>query len=351
MTAFVQPGFLPGKQRPTTASSGGSLKIDKAAIAARVAAAPGIAADQESMLAQILEAIRRFIAGILRALGLRRNPPAPPKETAEQAVARAKASQPAPAVVETPEEIRVDGLPESTLDRLRITVDEIVNAADGSSLSDSLRETLTSMPDIQQRQVLRVLINQNAMDTKQARELSASTMQETHAMLAPFCEKHAIKPDAALALLRADLSSISGVLAAKIDPDCTIRQHVGELQKLDSALAGLACHRGVLCTLAMDSGAYSRDEVSRMVHAAGIDPAFLSPAASEVLGVPSAEPQPAAGHLVERGMMDVGQANELLQGATVDAALSTQRELKADGQDDDVSEFLSQPSIGPRQVM
>jgi hypothetical protein len=319
--------FFAAPKSATTANDG-TLNIDKSVIAARVKAAPGVGPDDEGMLARILESIRRFITSILRTLGLAKSSPVSTQQQGSQMAT--------PSMRETADSLRVDGLPKSALDRMRMTVDEIVNVADGTSLSDSLRASITSMPEIRQKQVLRVLLQQNTTDTLRAKRLEGSLTDEIHRMLGPVSASFDIEPDAALALLRADLTDGGGSIASVIDPDKKISPHVTELQKVDSALAGLALHRGSLCTLAMDSGAYTREELSTL----GIDASFLadlsakgSHDANTVEGEPGETVadlrQQRVGatiiDLVSRRVFDAeDRGDPLLNGAAVDAALSSE---------------------------
>jgi hypothetical protein len=80
-------------------------------------------------------------------------------------------------------------------------------------------------------------------------------------MLTPFATEHRIEPATALTLLRAGLDSGGITVAQRRDPDGQIRAHVAELQRLESALAGLARHRGTICALSIESGAYTRPDM------------------------------------------------------------------------------------------
>jgi len=333
----IEPTFF--AVRPATSATRGTLRVDKSVIASRVKAAPGVAADDESMLARVLEAIRAFIASICRTFGLRKDPPA---TTAAQDDAQA-----APSMTETKDEIKVEGLPESALDRVRKTVDEMVSAADGASLSNSLRSALLSMPDMGKRQVFRVLLSQNSADTLNVRQVSATLKSNIERMVAPFAEKHGLAPDAVLELFRADLDGEGGSIANRIDPKGEIRGHVEELKRLDSALAGLARHRGTICALAIDSGVCTHEDVSAMLEQQGIDAAFLS-AADSPASTPTTEASEAVTHLVKLGMVDAAQAEKIAHAAGVDAALSAEKEFDTGGQDSDLIASLNGASTLPR---
>ncbi|MFL9867610.1 hypothetical protein PQR67_25825 [Paraburkholderia fungorum] len=342
MTATVSPAFLAAAQRPTTSAANGTLRIDKTAIAARLKAAPAVAPSAESMLSGVLEAIRRFLESIFHALGFRKPKPKDGDVSKEEVQQLAP-----PAITETKDEICVEGLPHSALARVRKTVDAIVNAADGASLSNSLRTALLSMPDLGQRQVFRVLLQQNLTDTANTRNVSTTLRQDIERMLTPFATEHRIDPAAALALLRADLDSGGNTVAQRMDPDGQIRGHIGELQRLDSALSGLALHRGTVSTLAIDSGAYTRDEVRALIERQGVDAAFLadSPGSAQAI-----DTDPAISRLVEQGVIDTDTGNDISRAAAVDAALSVQSELGPDMKGDDLRDFIktNSPPVRPK---
>jgi hypothetical protein len=294
----------------------------------------------------------------------------------------------APLLTETENELRVDGLPEPSLDRVRQTVDDLVDSADGMALPNSLRSAL-AMPEIGRRQAFRVLLQQNISDTVQMREVSKAIQHDVQRMIEPFAQQHGIEPAAALAIFRADLDSGGGVLANRIDPNSELRGHVAEWKKLDSALAGLAQCRGVICTHAIEGGGYTREEIAALVAQQGFDTEFLFKAEADAAR-PVIEPVIAEGgsrvgnvvslasyrghepvmppdyspskqledvskaikHLVEEGAIDQESANTVVEAAIVDAALSDESEFETEIQGDDLGDFVkkrhtSAPSMKP----
>ncbi|MEX3630300.1 MAG: hypothetical protein VB138_13430 [Burkholderia sp.] len=383
--ATSAPSFF--SQKPITTLVGGALHVNKAALSARAQAAPGVASDDDGLFLRLIAAIRQFFARLCRAI-------LPSKFFASSVADNSRpdgfAASPqggqSPAMSETDQELVIDGLPESSLDRVRQTIDEMVSVAVGDTLPNSLRAAL-AMPELGRRQAFRVLLQQNFGDTRQMREVRVELRRQIAEMMEPFANEYGIDKETALTLFRADLENGGGAIADRVDPNSEIRGHVAELKRLETALAALAKARGTICTRAMEAGAHTREELAAVVTAQGLDTEFLfkaeaaaaqpadampesassaasTPASANVVSmadyrqspdsnVPAdytpAEGQPlspavvgAVDLLVEQGVIEREAAQEIAQSVVVDAALSDESEfeLEADAHGDDLGDFF-----------
>ncbi|KAG0164975.1 hypothetical protein DFQ30_009109, partial [Apophysomyces sp. BC1015] len=356
-------------QKPITTLVGGALRVNKVALSAWAQAAPGVAPDDDGLFLRLIAAIRQFFASSVA------------DNSRQNGLAVSPRDGQSPVASETDQELVINGLPESSVDRVRQTIDEMVNVAVGDTLPNSLKAAL-AMPELGRRQAFRVLLQQNFGDTRQMREVRGEFRRQIEEMIEPFANEYGIDKEAALTLFRADLES-GGVIANRIDPNNEIRGHVAELKRLESALAALAKARGTICTRAMEAGAYSREELAAAVAAQGFDTEFLFKA--EAVAVQSAEAtpeitaSPASGNvvsmadyrqspdsnvsadymsaqepplspavvgavnlLVEQGVIEREAAQDIAQSAVLDAALSNESEfeMEADAHGDDLGDFF-----------
>ncbi|MBN3744728.1 hypothetical protein G3N96_04670 [Burkholderia sp. Se-20373] len=385
--ATSAPSFF--SQKPIATLVGGALHVNKAALSARAQAAPGVASDDDGLFLRLIAAIRRFFARLCRVI-------LPSKFFASSVednsrpdgLSTSAQGGPFPTISETEEELVIDGLPESSLDRVRQTIDEMVNVAVGDTLPNSLKTAL-AMPELGRRQAFRVFLQQNFGDTRQMREVRAELRRQIEEMIEPFASEHGIDKETALTLFRADLESGGGVIAERVDPNSEIRGHVAELKRLETALAALAKARGMICARAIEAGVYTREELGAVVAAQGLDTEFLfkaeavaaqpaeamperdsstAPAPANVVsmadyrqstgapvpvdytpaeGVPLSPAVAAAvDMLVEQGVIEPVQAQEIAQSAVVDAALSDESEFEfeADTNGDDLGDFFKKDS-------
>lgn len=385
--ATSAPSFF--SQKPITTLVGGALHVNKAALSARAQAAPGVASDDDGLFLRLIAAIRRFFARLCRVI-------LPSKFFASSVEDNSRPDGlsvsaqggPLPAISETEEELVIDGLPESSLDRVRQTIDEMVNVAVGDTLPNSLKTAL-AMPELGRRQAFRVFLQQNFGDTRQMREVRVELRRQIEEMIEPFASEHGIDKETALTLFRADLESGGGVIAERVDPNSEIRGHVAELKRLETALAALAKARGTICARAIEAGVYTREELGAVVAAQGLDTEFLFKA--EAVAAQPAEAMPerdsstapapanvvsmadyrqstdapvpvdytpgdgeplspavaaAVDMLVEQGVIEPVQAQEIAQSAVVDAALSDESEFEfeADTNGDDLGDFFKKDS-------
>ena len=383
--ATSAPSFF--SQKPITTLVGGALHVNKAALSARAQAAPGVASDDDGLFLRLIAAIRQFFARLCRAI-------LPSKFFASSVADNSRpdgfAVSPqggqSPAMSETDQELVIDGLPESSLERVRQTIDEMVSVAVGDTLPNSLKAAL-AMPELGRRQAFRVLLQQNFGDTRQMREVRVELRRQIEEMIEPFANEYGIDKETALTLFRADLESGGGAIADRVDPNSEIRGHVAELKRLETALAALAKARGTICTRAMEAGAYTREELAAVVAAQGLDTEFLfkaeaaaaqpadtalesalsaatAPASANVVSMADyrqssdsnvpADYTPAEGRplspavvgavdlLVEQGVIEREAAQEIAQSVVVDAALSDESEfeLEADAHGDDLGDFF-----------
>jgi hypothetical protein len=382
--ATSAPSFF--SQKPITTLVGGALHVNKAALAARAQSAPGVASDDDGLFLRLIAAIRQFFARLCRAI-------LPSKLFASSAADNSRpdgfaVSPPGdvlpPAMSETDQELVIDGLPDSSLDRVRQIIDEMVGVAVGDTLPNSLKAAL-AMPELGRRQAFRVLLQQNFGDTRQMREVRVELRRRIEEMVEPFANEYGIDKETALTLFRADLENGGGAIANRVDPNSEIRGHVAELMRLESALSALAKARGMVCARAIEAGAYTREELGAVVAAQGLDTEFLfkaeavaaqpaeavavhggptSAVSSNVVSmadfrqstdaeVPSdylpAEGEPvspavagAMDMLIEQGVIEPAQAQEIAQSVAVDAALSDESEFEFedDAQGDDLGDFF-----------
>jgi hypothetical protein len=129
-----------------------------------------------------------------------------------------------------------------------------------------------------------------------------------------------------------------------IDPKGEIRGHVEELQRLDSALAGLARHRGTVCSLAIDNGVYTREDVGALLKEHGINPAFLAVAkeAPPQVGTPETDATETVARLVKLGVLDAEHREKFAHAVGLDAVLSAEKEFDVGGEGDDLSVAMQQ---------
>jgi hypothetical protein len=369
--------FFP--QSPVTTTAPGALTISKPALASRVR---GYASSdqEEGLVAKIIEAIRRFFARICRVFrpassstakssdNSLQKPPSdalglndlPPSELGEM-----------PSVAETDEELSLHGLSEPTLERIQEAVNNLIHSVEGSGLSNSVRAAL-SMQEGDQRTSFRVLLQHNLTDTLKMRSEAKALESDIESLITPYANKHGIIATQAIALLRADIESGGRFIADRVDPNCEIRGRVAELQRLNSSLAGLAKARGEICSGAIESGSYAREELSALIAQHGFDTEFLfsaepanaaQPASEEKTNVVSLAQykdssvansssvapsqatmvKEAIRELEKQGVIepDAEAENKIVQAATVDDVLSDEAEFETEMQGDDLGDFLS----------
>jgi hypothetical protein len=369
--------FFP--QSPVTTTAPGALTISKPALASRVR---GYASSdqEEGLVAKIIEAIRRFFARICRVFLPASSSTAKSSDNSLQKP-RSDAfglndllpSEPGemPSVAETDEELSLHGLSEPTLERIQETVNNLIHSVEGSGLSNSVRAAL-SMQEGDQRTSFRVLLQHNLTDTLKMRSEAKALESDIESLITPYANKHGITATRAIALLRADLESGGRFIADRVDPNCEIRGRVAELQRLNSSLAGLAKARGEICSGAVESGSYAREELSALIAQHGFDTEFLfraepanaaQPASEEKSNVVSlaqykdisvATSSPVAPsqatmvkeairELEKQGVIetDAEAENKIVQAATVDDVLSDEAEFETEMQGDDLGDFLS----------
>ncbi|SEI14366.1 hypothetical protein [Paraburkholderia hospita] len=380
--ATSAPSFF--SQKPITSLVGGALHVNKAALSARAQAAPGVAPDDDGLFMRLMAAIRQFFARLCRAILPSKFFDASVADNSRPDVTAPsyRESGPSPVLSENDHELVMDGLPESSLDRIRQTIDEMINVAVGDTLPHSLKAALT-MPELGRRQAFRVLLQQNFGDTRQMREVRNELRQQVEDLIDPFAREYGIDKEAALTLFRADLEAGGGSIADRVDPSSEIRGHVAELKRLESALSALAKARGTICTRAIQSGAYTREELAAVVAARGLDTEFLfkaeeaaaSPAEvkptdtavsasgnvvslaeyrqSSDSGVPadyaSVDENPlspavaeAVELLAEQGVIKQETTQEIAQAVALDAALSDESEfvVETEAHGDDLGDFF-----------
>lgn len=373
-----RPGNTFFPQSPVATTAPGALTISKPALVRHVrgSASPD---DEEGLIARIIEAIRRFFARICRVF-------LPASSSAnvgsDNSLQRPSSDrvvlndQPVgadrfPSVTETDEELSLQGLSEPTLERIQETVNQMIHSVEGSGLSDSVRSAL-SMPEGDQRTAFRVLLQHNLSDTLKMRAESAALEGDIESLILPYASGHGIAAAQAIALLRADLESGGRFIANRIDPNSEIRGRVAELQRLNSTLAGLAKARGEICSGAIESGSYTREELGALIAQQGFDTEFLfrpDPVVAHQAVVESTnnvvslseykEGNGAAGpavvhsqeamvkeairELEKQGVIEPGAVAEeaIVQAAAVDDVLSDEAEFETDMQGDDLGDFLS----------
>ncbi|MBC8641560.1 hypothetical protein IAG25_32575 [Caballeronia sp. EK] len=367
--------FFP--QNPVTTAAPGALTVSKPALASRVRgyASPD---QEEGLIEKIIEAIRRFFARICRVFlpasssanrvsdnSLQK----PPTDALGLGDLSRPESEGMPSVAETDDEISLHGLPEPTLERIQETVDKLIHSVEGSGLSDSVRSALF-MSEGDQRTTFRVLLQHNLSDTLKIRSETKALETDIESLISPYANEHGITTAQATALLRADLESGGTFIANRVDPNCEIRGRVAELLRLNSSLAGLAKARGEICTSAIDSGAYVREELGALIAQQGFDTEFLFkpeaaaavPASQEKSNVvslseykdgtvvgssPAASSQQAMvkeaiRELEKQGVIepDADAENKMVQAAAVDDVLSDEAEFETEMQGDDLGDFL-----------
>jgi len=367
--------FFP--QNPVTTAAPGALTVSKPALASRVRgyASPD---QEEGLIEKIIEAIRRFFARICRVFLPASSSASKVSDNSLQnaptdALGLGDLSRPdsqeMPSVSETDDQISLHGLPEPTLERIQETVDKLIHSVEGSGLSDSVRSAL-SMSEGDQRTTFRVLLQHNLSDTQKMRSETKALESDIESLISPYANEHGITTAQAIALLRADLESGGTFIANRVDPNCEIRGRVAELQRLNSSLAGLAKARGEICTGAIESGAYAREELSALIAQQGFDTEFLfkteaaapQPVSQEKSNVvslseykdgtvvgssPAASSQQAMvkeaiRELEKQGVIepDAVAENKIVKAAAVDDVLSDEAEFETEMQGDDLGDFL-----------
>jgi hypothetical protein len=250
-------------------------------------------------------------------------------------------------------------------------VNKLIHSVEGSGLSDSVRSAL-SMPEGDQRNCFRVLLQHNLSDTLKVRSEAKALETDIESLISPYANEHGITATQAVALLRAELESGSRFLANRVDANCEIRGRVAELQRLDSSLAGLAKARGEICSGAIQSGSYAREELGALIGQHGFDTEFLfrtepvvasqsmneektnvvslvqykdSSVATSSAVVPSQATmvEEAIRELEKQGVIeaDADAKNKIIQAAAVDDVLSDEAEFETEMQGDDLGDFLS----------
>lgn len=371
-TQLLTP-FFDKKQAVTI--NDGKLVVDKQALGNRLAAAPvGNDADRESILKRIIEAIRAFIRSVFRLFKSDSGVRSAADDGNVRTSGRSDDSDvSAPRMTESDSAITADNLPVSVLERVQKTLNEMIDSAVGQHLPDSLKAAL-KMPELGQKQAFRVLLQKNCTETQQMRSLCQSLQAQIDEMLVPFAEEYGLDIGGALAVFRADLEHGGGVIANMVDPKSELRAHVAELKRLESALAGQARARGVICDSALEAGVYDKDSLRELLTQQGIESDFLdvprtAPTETESVQVPAGEegkvvsmdayrgksastapPVPtspvvadALDKLTEQGVVSEEQSAEIAQAAVQDQVLSAEDafDVVADVQGDDLGDFLS----------
>lgn len=376
-TGLLGTTFFP--QNPVTTTALGALTVSKPALASRVRgyASPD---QEEGLIEKIIEAIRRFFARICRAFlpastSAGRNSDNSQQKLPADALGLGDLSRPGlegmPLVAETDDQISLHGLPDPTLERIQETVDKLIRSVEGSGLSNAVRSAL-SMSDGDPRTTFRVLLQHNLSDTLKMRSETKALESEIASLISPYANEQGIATAQAIALLRADFESGGTFIARRVDPNSEIRGRVAELQRLKSSLAGLAKARGEICTGAIDSGAYAREELGALIAQHGFDTEFLfkteqaaapQPVSQEQTNVVSLSEykvgtvvgsstaassqevmvKEAIRELEKQGLIepDAAAENKIVQAAAVDDVLSDEAEFETEMQGDDLGDFLS----------
>lgn len=353
-------------------------KASVASLARRMANRVDMA--EEDWISRLITAIKHFLARLYLALLPMRYAQGHPTEHANKNTSSETNSL--PLLSENEEECVVKGLPKSAFERIHRTVSEMVDAVAGERLPHSLKTAL-SMPELEQRQAFRVLLEQNFSDTTQIREMSAVLQSTIEEKVMPFAREYDLEMKVAVDILRADMENEEGVIAKRVDSSNEVRRHIDELKHLESALVGLAKARGMICTCALKSGVYTRDELREFVEEAGLASTFLyqhegaamapelrakaedgkvisiekyraktiqpreaaNQSTKEERAECSVSVRPALTKLVEQGVIKEKAAEELEQAAVLDAALSDEAEFDVDIQGDELDHFFQRHNV------
>ncbi len=369
-------------ESPLSSVVNGELHINKASVAdlaRRMAKRVGI--DEEDWISRLIMTIKRFLMRLYFALLPTRYGQSQFTDGANRYTLCEEADA-SPLLSEDEKSYVVKGLPNSALERIHHTVSEIVSGAVGERLPHSLKAAL-SMPELGQRQIFRVFLQQNLDDTNQIREVSAELRKIIEEKIIPFAREYHLDSKEAVDILCVDIGSEEGIIAGRLDSKEEVRSHIDELKHLDSALVGLAKARGMICASAMKSGAYTRDELAELVEQMGLASTFLYQ--SEYMTMPpelkakaeddnvisiekyqtkmsqsakdtnqcikegkvefSDSVRSALTKLAEQGVIEKEAAEKLEQEAILNAVLSEEAEFDVDIQTDELDDFFQRHPI------
>ena len=271
-----------------TAVEGDKLIVRKDALRERVKESPlKDTGTEEWSIRRLIEQIKALIARIARFFGMRSGPAAseagPPRDgegsghgdgdQRDDAVERARQAL---MQEESEDELTISGLPAGALDRVRSTIDGLVNSSVGKNLPESLKAAL-AMPELAQSSApLRVLLQTNCDETKQVRMLAEDLRTSIATLISPYATRFELTEDEALAVFLNDMRSGGGAIANVADPRGELRGHVVELERLETALASLAKARGQICGTALDAGVYDKNELADLLEKYGVESEFLA---------------------------------------------------------------------------
>jgi len=375
--------FFP--ENPIATTAAGALRISKPALASRAKSYAASPEQEDSLIAKIIEAIRRFFARICRAFlpasssksadsdnSLKKAPGDMKGRSGDMTGGLSSEAGARPSMAETDEELTLHGLSEKTLERVQQTVTDLIASVEGTGLSESVRSAL-SLTSEDQRTTFRVLLQHNLSDTLKIRSEARELESDIESLISPYADEHGLTAKQAVALLRADLESGGSFIANRVDPNCELRGRVAELQRLNSSLAGLARGRGQICAAAIESGSYPREELGTLIAQQGFDTEFLfrpeqvvdGPSAVDdektnvislanykdggnvlgPVGTPSGTTmvKDAIRVLVSHGVIEpeVEAEDKIVQAAAVDEVLSDEAEFETEMHGDDLGDFLS----------
>lgn len=260
----------------------GKMVVNKAALRNRVALSPvKDTVAEEWTMAHLIRQIRALLARIARFFGLGRGAPSvaaddgrgtPPSEVAAHG---APIDGGVPGLQETAESISLEGVPPSVLERVASTVNGMVDSSVGEHLPRSLKAALATPELAQSAAPLRVLLQNNCEESRQAEELLGELRENLNTLLAPYAEQYELTEDEAYALFVSDVRAGGGVISTIADSKGELVRFVSEVDRLEGLLASLAKARGQICATALNAGVYDKNELASLLEKYEVASNFL----------------------------------------------------------------------------
>ncbi len=283
--ALAQANVVP--LRPEVAYvDDGKVVVSKSALRGRVACSPvKDTAAEELSLMHLIQQIKALLARIARFFGFGRTPavaeageqgPADAAQAAASIARGAPRESEGPVVDETDDSITLQGVPPGVLDRVASTVNGLVDSSVGEHLPRSLKAALTTPELAQSAAPLRVLLQNNCEETRQAEQLLGELRGKLNAQLAPYAERFELSEDEAYALFVSDVRAGGRAISAIADPKGELNRFVGELDRLEGLLASLAKARGQICATALNAGVYDKNELANLLEKYEVASDFLA---------------------------------------------------------------------------
>lgn len=245
------------------------LWVDKSALANRVKKSPVQGHEAEGLtLRHLIEAIRALLRRIVSFFTGRTEAQAGEGQSNPEKGSGYDDGPPV-AATETPEGFSLTG-PQQLIDRVQTMVSGLVESATGQNLSASLRAALSTPELADPKIALRVLLQANCDLDRQMNGVMSELESRILVHISPAAARLDVGAGDALAVFMSDVRRGGGTLAREFDPLGEMKPYVGEMDRLESALAAQRRAREQICATALEAG-YSEGELAALLDRYGVE--------------------------------------------------------------------------------